>query len=139
MPGRVPTWELLLPSRMRVIAPFEQHVATFHSGAFTGEIKDHVRVWWCFLRGPSPIILAMAEVTEPVPYTKGEKPAHDFDEKVSYDSDSKGVDDADIVREVEVLEERIQNDEATAEEYLIQDGSDVALKVFTVLRCVCHG
>ncbi|KAI0086087.1 OPT oligopeptide transporter [Irpex rosettiformis] len=54
-------------------------------------------------------------------------------DKASFDSSSekKGVDDAEVVREIEAFEERLQNDEATDAEYLIQDAADVALKVLS--------
>ena len=54
----------------------------------------------------------------------------DYSDKASFDSnEKKGIDDAEVVREVEAFEERLQNDEAADEEYLIQDAADVALKV----------
>ena len=48
----------------------------------------------------------------------------------SIDSMMKGsVDDIQMVKEVEAMEERIQLDEATDNEYLVQDAYEVALKV----------
>jgi hypothetical protein len=52
-------------------------------------------------------------------------------DNVSFDSnEKKGLDDAAVVNEIEAFEDRLQHDEAADDEYLIQDASDVALKVF---------
>ena len=39
------------------------------------------------------------------------------------------VDDAQMVKEVEAFEERLQHDEATDQEYLVQEAWEVAIKV----------
>ncbi|KAI0345292.1 OPT oligopeptide transporter [Trametopsis cervina] len=63
---------------------------------------------------------------------KNDKFPNDSSEKVSFGSDEKNViDDAAIVREVEALEERLENDDAADSEYFIQDAADVALKVLS--------
>lgn len=63
---------------------------------------------------------------------KDEKRRSDSIDKGSYDSnEKKGVDDAQVVADVEAFEERLQRDEAADEEYLISDAADVALKVGT--------
>lgn len=63
-----------------------------------------------------------------------------FDEKNSIDDDSldkKGADgagltdDAIMAKEVEEFEERLQNDEATEDEYRVQEAYEVAIKVRT--------
>lgn len=71
-------------------------------------------------------------LTERVPYgdEKDEKQLGGSVEKFSYaDSDGKVVDDAEIAREVEAFEDRLMRDDASDNEYLVQSGSDVALKV----------
>ncbi len=51
-------------------------------------------------------------------------------DKSSVDSTGKGVvDDTEMVKEVEAMEDRILHDEATEDEYLVQDAYEVALKV----------
>ena len=58
-----------------------------------------------------------------------EKRADESDEKLSLDSDGKAIDDAVLVKEVEALEERLQLDEATDDEYRVGEAWEVALKV----------
>lgn len=63
------------------------------------------------------------------------------DEKLKHDSDDSSIDkklddidsfdDAQRAKEVEEFEERLQNDEATDDEYLIQEAYDVAVKVLS--------
>ncbi|KAF7799543.1 hypothetical protein EIP86_010780 [Pleurotus ostreatoroseus] len=61
-----------------------------------------------------------------------EKHVPDSLDKASIDSTGKVItDDAELVKEVEAMEDRIQHDEAAPEEYLIQDAYEVALKVLS--------
>ena len=62
-----------------------------------------------------------------------EKNATDSVEKASLDSTTKPIsdDDAEMVKEVEALEERIQHDEAVEEEYRVAEAYEVAIKVRT--------
>ena len=50
-------------------------------------------------------------------------------EKKNFD-DVEITDDARMAKEVEELEDRIANDEATAEEYRVQEPYEVAIKVY---------
>lgn len=69
-------------------------------------------------------------VTEATPYSeKGEKHLQDSTEKISFDSDRKPSDDVEVVKEMEAFEDRLLNDDASEQEYLVQSGSDVAIKV----------
>lgn len=71
---------------------------------------------------------AMADL-EATPPSYDEKRLSDSIEKVSFDNDGKVVeDDTELVKEVEALEERIQLNEATEEEYLVQEAWQVAIK-----------
>ena len=79
----------------------------------------------------------MADLASPPSYDeKLEKHAPDSVEKVSLDSDGKIIeDDTEMVKEVEALEERIQLNEATEDEYLVQDAWEVAIKVRLSVSC----
>ena len=73
----------------------------------------------------------MADLIAELP-SYDEKRASDSVEKASLDSDEKGLsseNDAELVKKVEAMEDRIQHDEATEDEYLVQNPYDVALKV----------
>ncbi|KAI0811002.1 OPT oligopeptide transporter [Irpex lacteus] len=69
----------------------------------------------------------MADIAPQEPgLTYNEEKLRTPSEKVSFDSDEKkGIDDATVVKDIEAFEERLQNDEADDEEYLIQDAADV--------------
>lgn len=72
---------------------------------------------------------------ESLPHYEQEKPPSADDsltDKKSVVDGNEGVDDAEIVREVEAMEDRIQNDEATDREYYVDKPWEVALKVRTV-------
>ena len=69
---------------------------------------------------------AVAEVCK-----SGQDPTSDSDEKLSLASAGKPLDDRDLVEEVEALEERLQSDEGTDDEYRIVEAYEVALKVST--------
>lgn len=60
-----------------------------------------------------------------------EKDLSDSVEKLSVGSDEKPVDDAQMVKEVEALEDRLEHDEATEEEYRVEEAYEVAIKVST--------
>ncbi len=81
-------------------------------------------------RSTCPSSLAMADIAPQEPgLTYNEEKLRTPSEKVSFDSDEKkGIDDATVVKDIEAFEERLQNDEADDEEYLIHDAADVALK-----------
>ena len=59
-----------------------------------------------------------------------EKRASDSIEKVSVDSDGKHRDNVEVVDSLEAFEERLQMDDASDKEYLVEHPSDVAVKVF---------
>lgn len=61
-----------------------------------------------------------------------EKTGSDSVEKISIGSNGKPVDDIEIVKEVEALEDRIQHDEATEDEYRVGEAYEVAIKVRTM-------
>jgi hypothetical protein len=73
-----------------------------------------------------------------------EKHSNESEEKLSLDSNGKPIDDAELVKEVEALEERIELDEATEDEYRVGEAYEVALKVrisFFILlfsKHTCH-
>ena len=54
-------------------------------------------------------------------------------EKKAIDDADVSVDDAQMAKEVEEFEERLQNDEAAEEEYLVQEAYEVAIKVSSPL------
>ena len=59
-----------------------------------------------------------------------EKHVPDSIDKASIDSTGKVItDDAEMVKEVEAMEDRIQHDEASESEYRVQEAYEVALKV----------
>lgn len=60
-----------------------------------------------------------------------EKDLSDSVEKLSVGSDEKAIDDAQMVKEVEALEDRLEHDEATEEEYRVEEAYEVAIKVST--------
>lgn len=60
-----------------------------------------------------------------------EKNVSDSIEKASVDSADKPIGDAQMVKEVEALEDRIEHDEATEDEYRVHEAWEVALKVRT--------
>ena len=62
-----------------------------------------------------------------------EKLGEDSVEKASVDSSGKPVDDAEMVKEVEAMEDRIQHDEATDDEYRVREAWEVAIKVRSML------
>lgn len=69
-------------------------------------------------------------VTEEFPYgEKDEKQLHDSNEKISYTDEVRVVDNAHALKELEEFEDRLLRDDASDQEYLVQSGSDVALKV----------
>lgn len=75
----------------------------------------------------------MADQVTQLPVYADEKLKHDSDDgsidKKLDDIDS--LDDAQRAKEVEEFEERLQNDEAADDEYLIQEAYDVAIKVLS--------
>ncbi|KIP12330.1 hypothetical protein PHLGIDRAFT_62013 [Phlebiopsis gigantea 11061_1 CR5-6] len=52
-------------------------------------------------------------------------------DKVSLDSNGQPLDDVKMVKEVEAMEDRIQNDEASENEYRVEEAYEVALKVLS--------
>jgi hypothetical protein len=56
-------------------------------------------------------------------------PRDELNEKQSYGDSSDVIDDAKHGKEVEEFEERLARDEATEEEYLVENAHDVAIKV----------
>ncbi|EKM55312.1 uncharacterized protein PHACADRAFT_255841 [Phanerochaete carnosa HHB-10118-sp] len=60
-----------------------------------------------------------------------EKNVTDSIDKISVDSTGKPIDDAQMVKEVEALEDRIENDEATEDEYRVHEAWEVSLKVLS--------
>ncbi|OBZ65710.1 Oligopeptide transporter 3 [Grifola frondosa] len=70
--------------------------------------------------------------------TVSQLPTYDDEKHVSNDSlEKKGgdpadsIDDAQMAKEVEEFEERLQNDEASESEYLVQEAYEVAIKVLS--------
>ncbi|PSR83037.1 hypothetical protein PHLCEN_2v5841 [Hermanssonia centrifuga] len=68
--------------------------------------------------------------TQALPSYEG-KDVSDSVEKISLDSDDKVVDDAQMAKEVEAFEERLQNDDASDNEYRINEAYEVAIKVLS--------
>ncbi|THG99979.1 hypothetical protein EW026_g2478 [Hermanssonia centrifuga] len=68
--------------------------------------------------------------TQALPSYDG-KDVSDSVEKISLDSDDKVVDDAQMTKEVEAFEERLQNDDASEDEYRINEAYEVAIKVLS--------
>lgn len=58
-----------------------------------------------------------------------EKHSPDSVEKMSVDSTGKPIDDVEMVKEVEALEDRLEHDLATDDEYRVEEAWEVALKV----------
>ncbi|EMD32181.1 hypothetical protein CERSUDRAFT_126869 [Gelatoporia subvermispora B] len=74
----------------------------------------------------------MAEPIDQLPVYAQEKHVSDdsVPEKLASDTDVS-VDDAQMAKEVEEFEERLQNDEAADEEYLVEEAYEVAIKVLS--------
>ena len=74
----------------------------------------------------------MADQVAQLPVYADEKEKHlsddSFEKKIA---DDDSVDDAQRAKEMEEFEERLQNDEATDGEYLVQEAYEVAIKVLT--------
>lgn len=76
-------------------------------------------------------ILAMAELRPNAPAYDDEKHLSDTssDEKKLDDHAVSEVDDRQMTKEVEAMEDRIANDEATDAEYRVEEAYEVAIKV----------
>ena len=85
-----------------------------------------------FSRAPSPPPADMAEIV-PRPPSYDDKLSPDTVEKVSLSSDGK-VTDEKMAKEVAAMEDRIEHDEATEDEYLVQNAYEVAVKVLIDLE-----
>ncbi len=75
--------------------------------------------------------------TQALPSYDG-KDVSDSVEKISLDSDDKVVDDAQMTKEVEAFEERLQNDDASEDEYRINEAYEVAIKVSCLFAVVVY-
>ena len=76
----------------------------------------------------------MAEIVpRPPSYDDEKRSPGDTVEKESISSGGE-VTDAKMVKEVEAMEDRIQHDEATEDEYLVQNAYEVAVKVLSDIR-----
>ena len=68
----------------------------------------------------------MADTVAELPSYEEKRVPSSIDDSID---DKKVDDDVQMVKEVEELEERIELDEATEDEYLVQNAYDVAIKV----------